>query len=908
MGLQKKASLYGGVGLLFLVGILVFIGVWVVREATERSLNERVAVAQMVARGVDQALLSAMNELERLAVMVNLEDKDTIPEQHVLDNLYTFSGTFSHVFLVDSTGKVLNSQPLPVSEEVENLIAADPGISQVLNTSSTSITNVAMTSPASILMFSVSVPIHGREGKVVGVATGHLELSRFLSSFIQPLGLGSTAYMEVVNEEGVVMASSKSPAEVFPEETEYAAHFVSLIHKGEATMETCFRCHDTGKATTRTKDVLAFAPLSTVAGGVAIRQSEAEALASSHKLLQYMLLAGSPLLILGLIFTWMSPRTVVRPVLQLTAASRRIADGNLDVPITANRSDELGLLAQTFDRMRLELKDSLAQKEERAVESENRARHLVVLNAIATTVGHSLDLERVLHDSLEQVLRLMPIESGCIYLKEGESPQLQLKAHHNFTEEWMDIISQLGQEIGVTTEVVFYDKVTNGESVTFVRVPLTSKAQSLGVMWLASPGLRRFTSEEIDLLTSIGHQVGVAVDNARLFQEAGQRESEAQALHRLGIEISRLLDLDRILTTVVDSALNLQKADGTILALYDEVTREVYVRAISGSLSPEFSSLRLIPSEESLIGRVLSLGSPKSTFDYLNDPDISHGLEIDNLFRKSGLKSCLAVPLKIGERISGVLMAVYKQKSGFSYRETELLQQLANQAAVAIETARLYDQVQELAIVEERARLSREMHDSLGQVLGYVGLKADEIGLLLASEQKNSAVKILAEIKKVVRGASDEVRHAILALRTPVLPEVELPSMLREYLESFRQQTGIQVSLNVQNERAIHFSPKAALQLVRVIQEALSNVRKHAQASEVEVRFEVAGNEAVVSVTDNGVGFEPSQVYASGQHFGIQVMDERMVGLGGNLEINSRPGEGTQVLAKTPLEVRANGS
>lgn len=908
MGLQKRASLYGGLGLLFLVGILVFIGVWVVREATERSLNERVAVAQMVARGVDQALLTAKNEMERLAVMVNLEDKDAILEQHVLDNLYTFSGTFSHVFLVDITGNVLSSQPLSVSGEVENLIATDPGVSQVLNTSSAAITSVSMAPMDSNLMFSISVPVYGRNGKVVGVATGHIELSRILGSFIQPLGLGSTAYMEVVNEEGRVMASSKSPTEASSEETEYAAHFVSLIHEAEATIETCFRCHDTGKGTTRTKDVLAFAPLSTVTGGVAIRQSEAEALASSHKLLQYMLLAGSPLLILGLIFTWMSTRALVRPVLQLTVASRRIADGNLDVPITASRSDELGLLAQTFDRMRLELKESLAQKEERAAESENRARHLAVLNAIATTVGRSLDLERILYDSLEQVLRLVPIESGCIYLKEGEPPQLQLKSHYNLTEEWMGLISQLGQEIGVTIEVVSYDRVANGGSVTFVRVPLTSKAQGLGVMWLASPGLRRFTSEEIDLLTSIGHQVGVAVDNARLFQEAGRRENEAQTLHRLSIEISRLLDLDRILTTVVDSACKLLEAEGTILALYDGVTREVYVRAISGSLSPEFSSLRLMSSEESFIGRVLSLGSPKSTLDYLNDPTISHGLEIDNLFRKSGLKSCLAVPLKIGERISGVLMAIHKQKTGFSYRETELLQQLANQAAVALETARLYDQVQELAIVEERARLSREMHDSLGQILGYVGLKVDEIGLLLASEQKESVVKMLAEIKKVVRGASDEVRHAILDLRTPALPEVELPSMLREYLESFRQQTGIQVSLNVHNERATHFSRQAALQLVRVIQEALSNVRKHAQASEVEVRFEVAGNEAVVSVTDNGVGFEPSQVYTSGQHFGIQVMNERIVGLGGNLEIKSHPGEGTRVSAKMPLEVRANGS
>ncbi len=104
MGLQKRASLYSGLGLLFLVSILVFIGLWAVREITERSLNERVAVAQMVARGVDQTLLTAKNELERLTAMVNLEDEDTLPERYMLENLYVFSGTFSHVFLVDFSG------------------------------------------------------------------------------------------------------------------------------------------------------------------------------------------------------------------------------------------------------------------------------------------------------------------------------------------------------------------------------------------------------------------------------------------------------------------------------------------------------------------------------------------------------------------------------------------------------------------------------------------------------------------------------------------------------------------------------------------------------------------------------------------------------------------------------------
>jgi len=312
----------------------------------------------------------------------------------------------------------------------------------------------------------------------------------------------------------------------------------------------------------------------------------------------------------------------------------------------------------------------------------------------------------------------------------------------------------------------------------------------------------------------------------------------------------------------------------------------------------------LEPSEDSLIGIAIRSGNAQFTIDYLNDDRISHGLTLDSLLRKGDLRACLVVPISIGERVSGILMAVFRRRQGFSPEETELLQQLANQAAVALENARLHGQVQELAIVEERARLSREMHDSLGQALAYMGLETDEIARQLASGEQGQAVAKLGEVRKVVRETSEEVRHAILALRTPASPEAELPRMLQQYLESFRGQTKMEVSLNVRDEAAIRFSTRAALQLVRVIQEALSNVRKHAEAKRAEIAFEVRDRQAVVTISDDGTGFDVSDVHTGGQHFGIQVMKERMVALGGSLEIESRRGEGTRVVAKLPLEER----
>lgn len=901
MGLQARASLYSGLGLLFLVGILVFIGVWVVRDTTRRSLNERVAVAQMVSRGVDQSLRTAQDDLTTLASMVNLDDGDPAPEQQELASLLTFSGTLSQVFLVDASGSVVAASPMPASPAAQDLVDSDSGVSMASGGSHAFISSIPAGDSGSQRMFSVSMPVMDESGSVVGVATGHVDLTRILGGFIRPLGLGSSAYMEVIDEDGRVMARSEEQTPVSME-TDYSAHFASLIAADEPTMGECFACHGNEEdGIERTRQVLAFAPLSAVPGGVAIRQNEAEALAPSRQLLSYMLLAGSPLLVLGLVFAWTSTRLVVRPVLGLTAASRRIARGDLDVPVAVGRRDELGQLAETFDQMRIGLKESLTQMEERASESEQRARHLAALNAVTANASRSLDLHQALSDSLEQVVASLSMRSGCIYLADDSGAHLRLEACKDMTDELLSF-TPVAADGAAVSGVVLYERLAGEESVSFIRVPLVSQDRSLGEMWLVGQGARRFTTEETDLLASIGRQVGVAIHNARLFQEAGRRESEAQALRKLGLEVSRLLDLDRILTTVVDSTVQLLKSEGAMVALTDDASGQVYAQAVSGALPRGFSTLRLEPAEEGLIGRAIRSGKPQSTTDYLNDDAISHGLTLDGLLRKGDLRACLVVPVTVGERVGGVLMAVFRRRQGFLPGETDLLLQLASQAAVALENSRLHDQVQELAIVEERARLSREMHDSLGQALAYAGLEMDEIARLLEAAEYQEALGKVAEVRKGLRETSEEVRDAILALRMPLAQELKLPRILGQYLDSFRRQTRMEVTLDIRDEAATRFSPRAALELVRVVQEALSNVRKHSQAERAQVTFAVEDGKAVIGVTDNGVGFDMHGVYSEGQHFGVQVMKERMVGLGGSLEIHSSPGRGTRVTAKLPLE------
>ncbi|HLB13241.1 MAG TPA: sensor histidine kinase, partial [Dehalococcoidia bacterium] len=245
-------------------------------------------------------------------------------------------------------------------------------------------------------------------------------------------------------------------------------------------------------------------------------------------------------------------------------------------------------------------------------------------------------------------------------------------------------------------------------------------------------------------------------------------------------------------------------------------------------------------------------------------------------------------------------------------QELRLLVGIGEVTSVAIENARLYERVQDAAILEERERIAREMHDGLAQVLGYINTQSLAIRKLLASGHSSEAQEELAQMEEAARQVYSDVREAILGLRTsPGTQGGFLPS-LQSYLESYRETTGIQSRMKLRGKTgAIRLLPSAEIQLMRIVQEALSNVRKHAQARTVTVSFEMDGRELKVMVEDDGQGFDPEQIHPRGwPRFGLQTMRERAEAVGGRFRILSRPGGGTSVIIQLPvwIEEKADAS
>ena len=260
------------------------------------------------------------------------------------------------------------------------------------------------------------------------------------------------------------------------------------------------------------------------------------------------------------------------------------------------------------------------------------------------------------------------------------------------------------------------------------------------------------------------------------------------------------------------------------------------------------------------------------------------------------IRSILWVPLVVRGRAIGLLSIANPAPNAYGPREATLALAIARQAAVAMENARLHERARHAAVLEERQRLARELHDSVTQALYGISLYAEAADRALADGDVDAAATHLRDIGETTQEALGETRLLLFELRPPLLEEQGLAAALRTRLQSVEARAGLVAEFRGTGEGRL--SPDAEQALYRVAQEALNNVLKHAHARHVEVSLEVASHGALLEVADDGVGFDPAR--AAGGGFGLPGMRERVERLGGLLAVNSTPGAGTRVRVVVP--------
>jgi len=363
-----------------------------------------------------------------------------------------------------------------------------------------------------------------------------------------------------------------------------------------------------------------------------------------------------------------------------------------------------------------------------------------------------------------------------------------------------------------------------------------------------------------------------------------RRTNELEALYRADAELHRHLDLEELLEVLVGIAVDILKADKSSLMVWDE-QHEMLILRVAQGFSPETMAKMSFKPGEGNVGIVATTGEPIIVEDTHKDPRV-----ISHIIEPEGIRSFMQVPIKIGEQVFGVFSADYCEPRGFGIDEQKLFIALAQRAASAIQNAQLYEQAQELAVVEDRSRLARDLHDAVTQTLFSASLIAEVLPRIWDQNQEEGE-KRLDELRELTRGALAEMRTLLLELRPASLAEADLGDLLRQLTESITGRSRIPVNLEISGE--CNLPPSIKIAFYRIAQEALNNVAKHAGANQAEVRLACDQKQSRLCVSDDGHGFDLEIIPL--ESLGLGIMRERAARINAHLEINSEVGHGTSV-------------
>jgi len=614
--------------------------------------------------------------------------------------------------ILDAFGRVVAAEPVAVKILGQNW-SDRPFYRQImhnqrLHSPAPVFSDIVRDGPDSTEVIVVAVPISDEYGEFSGVMAGMFRLGEttvnaFYDSIVK-LRLGEGRSIYLVDGNGRVIYHSDT-SRIGNDLWEQAV--VQQVLNGEAD---ALRTHSLDG-----QDIVAgFSPVRGTPWGLITEENWNVLMRSSQSYGRFLLLLLALGVIVPALLVTIGVRRITKPITDLIVAAQEVAGGNFGQTITAQTGDEIEELAEQFNLMSAQLRESYADLERKVAD---RTKELAALYAIAAVASQSLDLDEVLNDVLDKTLQVMETEAGGIYLLDEETELLTMAAHRGFSPEFVKEIDRLqvgegfsGHVVQSCQPLVVRDVSTDSRLTrTAVReeglrsvaiVPLCSQRMALGTLFAATRGYREFTDQDIQLLTSIGHQIGVAIGNARLFQAEQRRAEQFRVIGEVGSRITSILAVNELLNQM--ARLIQQTFDyyhvGIGLVVGDEVIYRVGAGTLWDDPRFQFEPARLKVGAEGITGWVAATGKPLLVPDVSQEPRYVW-------MQGSETRSELTVPIKAKGEIIGVLDVQSDRLNAFDESDLVVLQSLANQAAVAIENARLFAErerrLDEMAVLNE---------------------------------------------------------------------------------------------------------------------------------------------------------------------------------------------------------------
>jgi signal transduction histidine kinase len=558
-----------------------------------------------------------------------------------------------------------------------------------------------------------------------------------------------------------------------------------------------------------------------------------------------------------------------------------------------------------------------------------RTRELDLLNSVAAVVSGMVDLREILSVALRRTMEAFDVEAGGAYEPELGTGTLVMLAHAGLSPGFAQAMDRFpletamaGKPLSIDTPVVWSleeypagplrELLAAEKMRLIIGVPLAAKGRLVGGLVLASRRDRVLTDEEATLLIAVGRQVGLAMENARLLEserdgraEANRRREVAEGLRETLAVLNSHRPLPEILDFIVSQSCRVIGSDASSLMLADPANGSFRIRASCG-LDPAHAFAVRYSKGRGGPGRAIAAHQPIAIPDVAEyvlrrrqegEPEDEEETRSLRLIIDHGFRAILCVPLFVrGEGFGGITM-YYRRNRQFGPEDVQLASSLADQAALALENARLHEEAEKAAAMAERNRLARELHDSVTQSLYSVTLYAEAAARQLSSGQPVEAAGHLRELGTTAREALREMRLLIFELNPPALEKGNLADALQIRLDAVEARGGLSATLRV--EGTDNLTSQLRQELYQIAQEGLNNALKHSQAQTVKVEVSFSDSETCLTIADDGIGFDPEAARRGGG-LGLRGMRERVEKCRGTLALESASGQGTTLRVRVP--------
>ncbi len=496
---------------------------------------------------------------------------------------------------------------------------------------------------------------------------------------------------------------------------------------------------------------------------------------------------------------------------------------------------------------------------------------------------------------LAKIIETYDFDVGAVYLENGLTPgTFELITASGFSQKYREDVNKIFMGMGFSgtaaelrqirvsedaaNDIRFIRKKYKEDIKGFIAVPLFSTEKVLGIMDLGTVMKRNFSSREIETLSLFGNQLGSYIYNSYQLWKIQKRENEAKHLYSLGKEIIGFEDINTICVVTLEECRVLMKADGAFVILEKSILQNKQV--LSTGIAIDSFTTEIID--------YLTSGFNQGDHIVVQKSDDNNILS--TFFKVNKIERFYCIKLTVSDKTFGIL-GVTKCNPHYTSFDLGLFKRISWHLSLAISKYFFIKQSKSMAILEEQNRISRELHDSLAQQLLAMLHHIEYIHRICKAESTEHLIPHIQSLMSIIEMTYSDVREAIFGLRiTKMNSETTFEDAISKCVTRFQKEVDIKTITNINFKHQLPFFTQ--IQLLRIIQEALTNIRKHSKAGLVNVDVSSAGNSLKLLISDNGVGFDVTGINSG---YGLSVMKERAGDIGALIEIISEKGKGTGI-------------